>query len=184
MGFHTFDPGRADKLEDPDRYRFCSVEELLGALAAAPTDVVADLGSGTGFFTDPVAAHVDTCYGVDLQPEMHDLYREKGVPDNVELVTAGMADLPFADGALDAAFSNNTFHEYHSADAIAELARVVRPGGRVVTFDWSAEGEGVAGPPMDERFDLGACVSDFEATGFRVIEGRTRSETFVCVAQR
>lgn len=49
MGFHTFPIERADKLEDPSRYRFCSREELLEMLATEAEDVVADLGSGTGF---------------------------------------------------------------------------------------------------------------------------------------
>ncbi|MFB6293943.1 MAG: SAM-dependent methyltransferase, partial [Halonotius sp.] len=30
MGFHTFDPSMADRLDDESRYRFCSREELLG----------------------------------------------------------------------------------------------------------------------------------------------------------
>ena len=31
MGFHTFDVGRADELEDPSRFEHCSAEELVGA---------------------------------------------------------------------------------------------------------------------------------------------------------
>ena len=48
MGYHTFDVDRADALEDPDRFRYCSAEELIAALAVSPDAVVADLGSGTG----------------------------------------------------------------------------------------------------------------------------------------
>lgn len=58
MGHHTFDADGADKLERPERrYRFFSFEELLWALALSPEDTVADLGSGTGFFTDDIAPH-------------------------------------------------------------------------------------------------------------------------------
>jgi len=99
MGFHTFDADKAERLEDPGvRYRWVSAEELIGPLAPTESDVVADLGSGTGFYTDDVAPLVDTVYGVDLQAEMHEFYREKGVPKNVELVASDVADLPFADG--------------------------------------------------------------------------------------
>ncbi|PHQ45658.1 SAM-dependent methyltransferase, partial [Halorubrum sp. C3] len=101
MGFHTFDADQAERLERPGRYRWVSAEELVGPLVEADAEVVADLGSGTGFYTDDVAARVETVYGVDVQPEMHDQYREKGVPDGVELVTSDVADLPFADGELD-----------------------------------------------------------------------------------
>ncbi|MFC7137233.1 class I SAM-dependent methyltransferase [Halobaculum litoreum] len=184
MGFHTFDADRADALEDPGRFRYCSAEELLAALATAPDAAVADLGSGTGFYTDAVAPRVGTCYAVDVQAEMHDLYREKGVPETVETVTAGVDDLPFAADALDAAFSTMTYHEYASDASLAELARVVRPGGRVVTVDWTRDGPGEAGPPRDERFGVGDAASAFEDAGFTVERAETRRETFVCVARR
>lgn len=184
MGFHTFDVDRAEKLDDPDRFRYCSAEELLALVRPAPTDTVADLGSGTGFYTDVVAPHVATCYAVDLQSEMHDLYREKGVPENVELVTCGVAEMPFDDDALDAAFSTMTYHEYAEDEALAELSRVVAPGGRVVTVDWTRGGGTEGGPPTDERFTLADCAAHLEDAGFRVDRGSTRNETFVCVAVR
>src|SRR6056297_2575850 len=110
MGHHTFDSSRADKLEQADRrYRFLSAEELLWALEPTSTDTIVDLGSGTGFYTDDVAPHADRVYAVDIQAEMHDHYREKGVPENVELVTSGIEDLPFDDDELDGAISTMTY---------------------------------------------------------------------------
>jgi ubiquinone/menaquinone biosynthesis C-methylase UbiE len=184
MGFHTFDVDRADALDDPGRYRFCSREELLALLDPAPTDVVADLGSGTGFYTDDVAPFVGTLYAVDVQREMHDRYREKGLPPAVEPVTAEVADLPFADDALDAAVSTMTYHEFATDASLAELARVVRPGGRVVTVDWSARGDGADGPTTAERYDLGHAVSAFGDAGFSATDAVERRETFACVVRR
>lgn len=184
MGFHTYDVGRADELEDPSRYEYCSREELLALLAPFEGATVADLGSGTGFYTDDVAPRVKACHAVDVQAAMHELHREKGVPGNVELVTADVADLPFADGALDAAFSTMTYHEYASEAALAELRRVVRPGGRLVTVDWTAAGTGDEGPPLGERFSLGDAVGQKSDAGFAVERAATREETFVCVARR
>ena len=184
MGFHTFDVDRADALDDPGRYRFCSREELLSLLAPDPTDTVADLGSGTGFYTDDVAPFVATLYAVDVQSEMHDRYRKRGFPSTVEPVTAEIADLPFPDDALDAAFSTMTYHEFATEASLAELARVVRPGGRVVTVDWSAQGDGADGPPTDERYDLGHAVSAFADAGFAATHAVERRETFVTVVRR
>jgi ubiquinone/menaquinone biosynthesis C-methylase UbiE len=183
MGFHTFDASRADRLERPERrYRFLSAEELVGALALDPGDAVADLGSGTGFFTDDVAPHAGRVHAVDVQEAMHDYYREKGVPENVDLVTSGVGDLPFADGALDAAFSTMTYHEFAGDDALAEIARVLAPGGRLVVVDWAASGSGEAGPPVDERFDAATAADALRDHGFGVDRAAVRPETFVLEA--
>lgn len=182
MGFHTFDPAETDKLDDPTRFRLCSREELLGALPDGGT--LLDLGSGTGFYTDDVAPYASRVYAVDVQPEMHDLYREKGVPENVDLITAEAADLPFADGELDAAVSTMTYHEFASETALTELARVCAPGARVGIADWSRRGEGTAGPPTTERYALADAREAFKTTGFTIEYGSERRETFVIAVQR
>jgi len=184
MGFHTFDVEKADRLEDPGvRYRWVSAEELIGPLAPTGSETVADLGSGTGFYTDDVAPHVETTYGVDLQTEMHEFYREKGVPENVALVASDVADLPFADGELDGAFSTMTYHEFASPAAVAELARVIDAGCPLVIFDWSAEGDGEHGPPVDERFAATDAVEALEAERFEIVFAAERTETFGVVAR-
>ena len=183
MGFHTFDAEQADRLERPDRYRWVSAEELVGPLIETDAAVVADLGSGTGFYTDDVAAHVETVYGVDVQSEMHEHYREKGVPGNVELVASDVADLPLADGELDGAVSTMTYHEFASPEAIGEVARVLRADGRLVVFDWSADGDGDRGPPVDERFSVSDARELLTEAGFDVERAEARTETFGVVGR-
>ena len=129
MGFHTFPVERADDLDDVSRYASLSVDELVFALDPDPEATVADLGSGVGFDTDDVAPFVGRVYAVDVQSEMHEVYRERGIPENVDLVTAGVDDLPFTDDDLDAAFSTMTYHEFYSEAALADIARVLRPDG-------------------------------------------------------
>ncbi len=182
MGFHTFPVERADRLDDPSRYRFCSREELIEMLNPSPDATVADLGSGTGFYTEEVAPFAETVYAVDVQSEMHDHHREKGVAKNVELVEADVTALPFDDGELDAAFSTMTHHEYATGEAIQELARTIGSGGRLVTVDWSATGTGEDGPPIDERFAPEEVVEQLEATGFTVERVHDRPETLAVVA--
>src|SRR6185369_4326016 len=58
----------------------------------------------------------------------------------VDFLVASAYDLPFADGSVDVAFSHALFeHLAAPLDALAELRRVLRPGGRLAlsTSDWS-----------------------------------------------
>lgn len=185
MGYHTFEVEQAEKLEDAaSRYRYLSAEELLWRVSPSDDEVIADLGSGTGFYTDDLAPHVDQVYAVDIQEAMHDYYREKGVPENVELVTAEISDLPFDTRFLDTAVSTMTYHEFAGSDALQELARIVRPGGRLVIADWSAEGIGETGPPLDERFTAEETASSLRDHDFKIRHQATRTETFILVGVR
>ena len=54
----------------------------------------------------------------------------------ISIVDGAAEALPFADGAVDAIWSVNTMHHWHStAEGSAEIARVLRPGGRVLLVD-------------------------------------------------
>lgn len=184
MGFHTFDADRAAVLDDPARFAHCSVEELYALLTPDPDATVADIGSGTGLYTDCVAEFVGRIHAVDVQPAMHERYRDHGVPANVELVTAEAGDLPFADGALDGAFSTFTFHEFAGEGALAELRRVLAPGARLAVADWSGAGAGESGPPVAERFSAAEAASMLADAGFEVGPTSERRDTFTLGAQR
>jgi ubiquinone/menaquinone biosynthesis C-methylase UbiE len=183
MGYHTFDADRADSLEDAtQRYRQLSAEELNWALSPDGDETIADFGSGTGFYTDDVAPAVDRVYAVDIQESMHEYYREKGVPDNVDLVTSGVDDLPFDTGSLDAAFSTMTYHEFAGEAALQEVTRVLKRGGTFVVVDWAATGSGDHGPPVDERFSATEATAALRETGFGIEFEAVRPETFLLIA--
>jgi len=184
MGYHTFDSDRADKLEDAQRrYRFLSAEELLWALSPDGDETVVDLGSGTGFYTDDVAPTVDHVYAVDIQDAMHDYYQEKGVPENVDLVTSGVDDLPLDTDSLDSAFSTMTYHEFANEQALSEISRVLTSQGTFVIVDWTSSGSGNHGPPVDERFSAAEVANVLRQHGFDIEFQAERPETFLLMGR-
>lgn len=100
---------------------------------------VVDVGTGTGFVAAGLAPLVGRVIGVDNSPAM--LRTARGNLDalgaeNVELLEGDLSGLPLADGSVDAAFANMVLHHAKDPAAmLAEMARVVRPGGSVVITD-------------------------------------------------
>ena len=102
---------------------------------------VLDLGTGTGALAQELAAVGCSVIGVDHSPRMLEAAREKlaaaGI-ERVELRAGDAAALPLANHEVDAAFAHMVLQYLASpAEAIAEMARVVKPGGRVVIVDFA-----------------------------------------------
>src|SRR4051794_28432720 len=115
------------------------VDALLDAAGVGPGVRVLDVATGPGYAAARAAARGAEAVGVDFSGEMVALARS--LHPDVTFAEADAADLPFADGAFDAAIAN--FLMPHVTDlpaVVASLARVVRPGGRVALTTWDAEG--------------------------------------------
>lgn len=94
-----------------------------------------DVGTGAGALAFALAPHVREVVGVDLVQELLALGRERA-PANVELVEGDATALPFEDGSFDLAGTLRTLHHVYRPELVlAELARVTRPGGRVLVVD-------------------------------------------------
>jgi ubiquinone/menaquinone biosynthesis C-methylase UbiE len=96
-----------------------------------------DVGCGTGVLAGSLSSQGYEVVGVDPSEGMLDVMRKRFPA--VESVQASATDMPFGDGSFDLAVSVATMH--HIADAadvaraLAEMARVVRPGGHVLIWD-------------------------------------------------
>jgi ubiquinone/menaquinone biosynthesis C-methylase UbiE len=98
-----------------------------------------DLACGPGTYTRPLAARVRHAIGADLTPAMVEKARAEAARDgitNIEFVCADIYALPFADGAAGIVSCGYAFHHMTDpARAIAEMARVLQPGGRMALTD-------------------------------------------------
>lgn len=117
-----------------EAYRFTegpdARETAFAAVAEASPRRLLEVGCGEGELAERVASELDCeVVAIDQSERMVELTRERGVDARV----GDVCDLPFADGEFDAALA--AWMLYHVSDldlALGELARVLRPGGRLV----------------------------------------------------
>jgi ArsR family transcriptional regulator len=102
-----------------------------------PSWVVADLGCGTGLTTAALAPFVGRVIAVDESSAMLAAARRRlAERDNVELRGGRLEDLPIQDGELDAAILSLVLHfVVDPAAVLAEVARTLRPGARLLVVD-------------------------------------------------
>ena len=107
-----------------------------------PEMIVLDVACGAGHAAEQVAPHVRQVVGLDLTRALLDLgadrLRDAGIT-NVLLQEGSAAELPFLDASFDLVACRAALH--HVPDprvVVAEMARVCRPGGRVVAVDMVA----------------------------------------------
>jgi SAM-dependent methyltransferase len=137
----------------------------LGHLGLQPGETVLDLGSGPGldaFLAARVVGPAGRVIGVDMTPEMLERARttaaRAGIA-NVEFREGRLEVLPVADASVDAVTSNCVINLVPDKAAVfAEVARVLRPGGRLVISDIVLDG---ALPPAIGRdvYAYVGCVS-------------------------
>lgn len=109
--------------------------EALWPLLPDRADCVLDLGCGPGHWCQRLAAHFGPgcrVLGLDLAPGMLDVARQEA-PRGIGWLCADAGALPLANRQVDLAFSNLAIQWCPDLDAVmAELYRVLRPGGRAV----------------------------------------------------
>jgi ubiquinone/menaquinone biosynthesis C-methylase UbiE len=142
----------AQKLDDPERRRWLPEMDVIDRLGLRPEMTVADIGAGTGYFALPIARVVARVLAVDMQPEMLALLRSRIGELPIEIVHGEATKTTLKDASVDVALLANVWHELddHGA-ALAEVARVLRPGGRVAILDWRPDTDPENGPPADHR---------------------------------
>jgi ubiquinone/menaquinone biosynthesis C-methylase UbiE/predicted transcriptional regulator len=99
--------------------------------------VVGDLGCGTGQLSATIAPYVDRVIAVDASGDMLDAARQRlSETNNVDIRQGELEALPLAAGELHAAMLSLVLHySPDPARALTEVARVLRPGGRVLIVD-------------------------------------------------
>ena len=179
---HRFDPANRHRLLSEDRYRTMPPDAVLDRLPLRPSDTIADIGCGPGFFTLPLAerASEGTIYAVDVAQQMLDMVTERATEaelGNIRTLLADEAPLDLPPASLDGAFMGLVYHEFPARVAyLDQLATLVRPGSWLALFDWDVRQNPGGGPPLEHRIAPDLAAAEVEAAGWRITEHAMANE--------
>ncbi|HMV48476.1 MAG TPA: class I SAM-dependent methyltransferase [Blastocatellia bacterium] len=142
---HVMGHQGAEWLERPDRVETELPDEVVKQMNLKPTDVVADIGAGTGYFTFRLAPVVKQgkVLAVDIQPEMLSIIegrKKRFKADNVEMILSTETDTKLPAASVDVVLFVDAYHEFSFPREMMEsIVRGLKPGGRVVQIEYRGE---------------------------------------------
>lgn len=170
-----FDPGNASKLENPDRLVELPPANLVKLLDVTGAETVVDFGAGTGMYSLPIADALPDglLIAVDEQQVLLDRLRDKLAAHpsagrvDIVLTQGGRAPLP--DGIADRLLMINVLHHvYDEPEVLAEVVRLLAPGGLLVDAEFARMDRPV-GPPNDHVLALADVRAALTALGLREV---------------
>ena len=159
--------------DDPARDAWQKPAEVIAALKLAPDAVVADIGSGTGYFAVRLARAVPRgkVYGADVEPDMVKFLNARAARENLGNLTSHAAgeEGPNLPAQVDLALVVDTYHHIPRRPRYFEqLKSALRPGGRIAIIDFRLDSP--TGPPVKHRIPPEQVKAEMERAGYRLHE--------------
>ncbi|PLZ95318.1 SAM-dependent methyltransferase [Fischerella thermalis CCMEE 5198] len=132
-------------LERPSRETEEKPSKILDTLHLKSTDVVADIGAGTGYLSFRIAPKVPQgkVLAVDIQPEMLDIinfFKQELNVTNVEAVLATPTNPNLPPASVDLALMVDAYHEFeYPRELMQAIVKALKPDGRVVLVEYRGE---------------------------------------------
>jgi len=120
---------------DPDRKVLAALERITPLSGKR----IADVGTGIGHYPMLLARHTGRTYGIESDPSLLDVARQRASDahqPNLRIVEGTLDSLPLRDGAVDVVLCGLIEADDASLPGIAELLRVLRPGGRLIVIGY------------------------------------------------
>ena len=166
-------------LEDPKRDAYQKPHEVLTALGLKPSEVIADIGAGSGYFTFRLAHHVGDkgkIYAVDVSPDMI-LHINRRIRElkaaNVVSILADPDDPLLPDASVNRFFFSDSWHHIdNQTKYLALMKKMLKPAGEIVMIDFHKKDLPV-GPPMQMKIAREDLIEQMESNGFRLAKEHT-----------
>ena len=173
---HVMGHQGADWLERPVRERDERTDLLVAELPLARTDVVADIGAGTGYFVFRLSPLLPEgkVMAVDIQQEMLDIIvdRAAGTVDNVFPVLGTISDIQLPADTVDLILLVDAYHEFsHPREMGESMFRALKPGGRIALVEYREEDPTVPIKPL-HKMSASQAKAEMAALGLEWLETR------------
>ena len=182
----------ADWLERTERDDEEAPDVALGVLNIAKGATVADIGAGSGFITERLAARVGPSGRVlanDVQPQMLELLARRLARKkigNVTLVQGTIDDPKLAPASVDLALMVDVYHEFSQPQAmLRHLREALKPAGRLVLLEYRKEDPSIPIRP-EHKMSVAEAKLEVEAEGFtlsKVDESLPRQHILIFTAK-
>jgi len=161
----------AHVFDDPKRDAWQKPHEVIQALSLKPDAVIADIGSGTGYFAVRLANMVPKgrVYGVDTEPDMVRYLADRAKRENRGNVVAvagapGDAHLP---EKADLVLLVDVYHHIDDRERyFGNLRASLKPGGRIAVIDFRLDS--AEGPPRAARIAPQRVIDELKGAGYRL----------------
>lgn len=170
-----FDPKHASRLENPERLVELPPANLVKLLDLTGSETVVDFGAGTGMYSLPIAEALPEglLIALDAQSELLDRLKSKlaahAPAGRVEVVLNESGQAPLPDGVADRLFLINVLHHvYDEPEVLAEVVRLLAPGGLLVDAEFARMDRPV-GPPNDHVLALADVRATLTGLGLREV---------------
>jgi len=168
---HRFDDADtwAKTFDDPARDEWQMPSRVIEALNIQPGQIVADIGSGTGYFTVRLAKAPPKpkVYAVDIEKSMVEYVRHRAMHEGLTNVTAveAEADRTKLPEPVDLVLIVDTYHHIpNRVEYFTALKRLMKPGARLAIVDFRKDAP--SGPPPEFRFTPEQIGAELAQAGF------------------
>ena len=168
----VMDVAGAEWLDRPERAEAEAPQQVIEHMQLKPTDVVADVGAGTGYFTMRISRVVPQgmVYAVDIQPTMLAIieqHKRQLKANNVITVQGTETDPRLPARAVDVVLLVDAYHEFaYPREMMEHIVKSLKPGGYVIQIEYRGEDASVPIKSL-HKMTVAQARKEMEAVGLR-----------------
>ena len=175
----------AKVFESEDREAWQKPEGVLDELQLRSNMLVADIGSGTGYFAVRFAKRVERVWAVDLEESMATYVQNRAKREGIQNITPVVAevDSPKLPTPVDLVFLCDTYHHIENRTSyFRALSGKLRQGARLVVVDFKL-GEIPVGPPERHRISPHQVIDEMKKAGYSLLDLDEKTLPYQYIAQ-